>query len=112
MKDIYPELIASEEAKKTSVFLLFPPMPKLVRFITPATPLWAGVATLAGASLPDWARDLYGWPSIPGQNIATDISLRTFRNATLRLPQSLRESSLTKKAREKAHVKTQEKVAK
>ena len=102
MRDIYPELIASEEAKKTSVFLLFPPMPKLVRFITPATPLWAGVATLAGASLPDWARDLYGWPSIPGQNIATDISLRTFRNATMRLPQSLRESPLTKKAREKA----------
>jgi hypothetical protein len=101
MKDIYPELVASEEAKKTSVFLLFPPMPKLVRFITPATPLWAGVATLAGASLPDWARDLYGWPSIPGQNIATDISLRTFRNATMRLPQSLRESPLTQKAREK-----------
>ncbi len=109
MKDIYPELIASEEAKKTSVFLLFPPMPKLVRFITPATPLWAGVATLAGASLPDWARDLYGWPSIPGQNIATDISLRTFRNATMRLPQSFRESPLTKKARDKAHANTHEK---
>ena len=98
---IFYTVLGDEEAKKTSVFLLFPPMPKLVRFITPATPLWAGVATLAGASLPDWARDLYGWPSIPGQNIATDISLRTFRNATLRLPQSLRESPLTKKARDK-----------
>ena len=80
---------------------LFVPLPLMALGLFTSAIQALVFATLAGASLPDWARDLYGWPSIPGQNIATDISLRTFRNATLRLPQSFRESPLTKKAREK-----------
>ena len=90
--EIKPKLRATEEAKRTAVFLTFPPMPAIVRFATPATALWASVATLAAASLPRWARDMYGWPTFPGQESITNRSLVAFRNIALRLPEIARMS--------------------
>lgn len=92
MAQMYPRLSATEEAKRTAVFLTFPPMAPLVRLATPATALWASVATLAAASLPRWARDLYGWPTFPGHDAITNRSLILFRNNTLRLPEVMRMS--------------------
>lgn len=92
MSTIQPKLLATEEAKRTTVFLTFPPMSLPIRFATPAPALWASVATLAGASLPRWARDMYGWPTFPGQELVTDRALRAFRNNTLKLPAALRMS--------------------
>ena len=100
MEAIRPTLVATEEAKRTAVFLTFPPMSPLVRFATPATGLWASVATLAAASLPRWARDLYGWPSFPGQESFTNRSLVAFRNSALRLPEVLRMSPYARKQQE------------
>lgn len=103
MQEMQPKLMASEEAKRTAVFLTFPPMPTVVRIATPATALWASVATLAAASLPRWARDMYGWPSLPGQERFTDRSLIAFRKRALRLPEIARMSPYARAARIEAH---------
>lgn len=84
--DISPELSASDDAKRAALFLIIPPLPNAVRFATPAAPAWAAVAALAGASLPNWARALYGWPTLPGQGIATDIAMTALRKSLLVLP--------------------------
>ena len=103
MQEMQPKLMASEEAKRTAVFLTFPPMPTVVRIATPATALWASVATLAAASLPRWARDMYGWPSLPGQERFTDRSLIAFRKSALRLPEIARMSPYARAARKEEH---------
>jgi len=84
--DISPELSASDDAKRAALFLTIPPLPTAVRFATPAAPAWAAVAALAGASLPNWARALYGWPTLPGQGIATDVAMTALRKSLLVLP--------------------------
>ena len=102
MEEIQPRLEASEEAKRTSVFLAFPPMAPIVRFATPAPALWASVATLAAASLPRWARDMYGWPNFPGQERITDRALVAFRDNALRLPEVMRLSPYVRAKRAEA----------
>jgi uncharacterized protein (DUF2236 family) len=102
MIGIQPKLAATEEAKRTAVFLTFPPMSLPIRFATPAPVLWASVATLAAASLPRWARDMYGWPTFPGQELVTDRALRAFRSNTLKLPASLRLSQYQRQQRNSA----------
>ena len=92
MEKIRVKLAASDEAKRTTVFLTFPPMSPILRLATPATAMWASVATLAAASLPRWARDMYGWPTFPGQERATNRALVAFRNNALRLPEVMRMS--------------------
>jgi uncharacterized protein (DUF2236 family) len=84
--EIMPELIASDDAKRAALFLAIPPLPTAVRFATPAAPAWASIATLAGAALPSWARSLYGWPTLPGQGLATDIAMIALRKSLLVLP--------------------------
>jgi len=84
--DIAPELIASDDAKRAALFLTIPPLPTAVRFATPAAPAWAAVAALAGAALPNWARALYGWPTLPGQGLAADIAMIALRKSLLVLP--------------------------
>ena len=84
--DIASELSASDDAKRAALFLTLPPLPTAVRFATPAAPAWASIAALAGASLPNWARSLYGWATLPGHGIATDIALIGLRKSLLALP--------------------------
>lgn len=105
MDAIQPKLEGSVEAKRTAVFLTFPPMSPLLRFATPATALWASVATLAAASLPRWARDLYGWPTFPGQEGITNRSLIAFRQRALQLPEIARMSPYARTQRDQARDK-------
>jgi uncharacterized protein (DUF2236 family) len=84
--DISPELSASDDAKRAALFLTLPPLPTAVRFATPAAPLWAAIAALAGNALPNWARSLYGWPTLPGHGVATDIAMIAMRKSLLALP--------------------------
>ena len=88
-EDISPELQASDDAKRAALFLTIPPMPKVVRFATPAAPAWATLAALAGASLPSWAKVLYRLPQIPGDKRVIDFSLRLSRSAISALPSGL-----------------------
>lgn len=99
MEEIQSKLAVTEEAKRTAVFLTFPPMPPIVRFGTPAPALWASLATLAAASLPRWARDMYGWPSFPGQENFTNRALIAFRERALRLPEIARMSPYAREQR-------------
>ena len=85
-EEIAPELRASDDAKRAAIFLTLPPLPTALRFATPAAPAWASIAALAGASLPNWARSLYGWPTLPGHGIATDLALIGLRKSLLVLP--------------------------
>ncbi len=85
---IQPELAASEDAKRAALFLTFPPMPTALRLGTLAAPAWAGVAAIATASLPNWARNLYHLPSFPGHVRATDLALRQLRSSIRLIPES------------------------
>ena len=87
--DISPELSASDDAKRAALFLTIPPLPTAVRFATPAAPAWASLALLAASSLPAWARSLYGTPTLPGQNFATDISLKAIRRTLGAIPDAI-----------------------
>ena len=87
--DISPELSASDDAKRAALFLTIPPLPTAVRFATPAAPAWASLALIAASSLPAWARSLYGTPTLPGQNFATDISLKTIRKTLGAIPDAI-----------------------
>jgi len=88
-QDISQELIASDDAKRAALFLTIPPLPTAVRFATPAAPAWASLALLAGSSLPAWARALYGTPNLPGQNFATDLSLKAIRTTIGIIPDAI-----------------------
>ena len=83
---IAPELAATDDAKRAAIFLTVPPLPTLVRFATPAAPAWAALSALAAASLPRWARDLYGWPTLPAQELATNLSLLATRTSLSLIP--------------------------
>jgi uncharacterized protein (DUF2236 family) len=99
--DIAPELSASDDAKRAALFLTLPPMPKIIRFATPAAPAWASLAVLAGASLPGWAKSLYRLPQLPGDTKAIDLSLRLSRNTLSILPSWVLTPPLLKAARER-----------
>jgi len=87
--DISPELSASDDAKRAALFLTIPPLPTAVRLATPAAPAWASLALIAASSLPAWARSLYGTPTLPGQNFATDISLKAIRKTLGVIPDAI-----------------------
>jgi uncharacterized protein (DUF2236 family) len=90
--DIKDELYASDDAKRAALFIALPPLPPLLRFGTPIAPLWGGITSIAAACLPKWAKSLYGWPTLPGQDVATNIALRSLRSALLLVPESLRQT--------------------
>jgi uncharacterized protein (DUF2236 family) len=87
--NISPELSASDDAKRAALFLTIPPLPTAVRFATPAAPAWASLALIAASSLPAWARSLYGTPTLPGQNFATDVSLKAIRKTLGAIPDAI-----------------------
>jgi uncharacterized protein (DUF2236 family) len=89
--EIKPVLKASDDAKRAALFIALPPLPPLLRFGTPIAPLWSGITSLAAAALPKWAKKLYGWPTLPGTDAATDLALRTTRSALFLLPESFRQ---------------------
>ncbi|MEY3714558.1 MAG: hypothetical protein RJB59_361 [Actinomycetota bacterium] len=100
-QEIMPKLSASDDAKRAALFIALPPLPPLLRFGTPIAPLWGGITSLAAAALPKWARKLYGWPSLPGQDSPTNLALRATRSALLFLPESLRQPQQFKVGRVK-----------
>jgi uncharacterized protein (DUF2236 family) len=96
---VRPQLLASVEAHSALRFVLAPPMTTAVAVATPARPAWAGVAALAVAALPRWARRLYRLPGLPTTDLATSAGLRALRLATLALPAAAREGPHLKAAR-------------
>jgi uncharacterized protein (DUF2236 family) len=91
---IRPSLAATSAARDAYRLIVLPPMPAWVRFLTPAQPAWGGLAALAVALLPRWARRLYSFPGLGLTDAAATGALRAFRQATLRLPRAARRSPI------------------
>ncbi|WP_042392942.1 oxygenase MpaB family protein [Streptacidiphilus carbonis] len=96
---IRPELRASAAAREATRFVLLPPMPLWVSLATPARPAWTGVMALGMASLPRWARRMYGLPGWPVGDLGARVASRSLRASLLALPPAVREGPHLKEAR-------------
>jgi uncharacterized protein (DUF2236 family) len=96
-----PELRVTAAARETARFLLLPPMPALVQLATPARVVWTSAAGLAFASLPRWARRLYGLPGLPTTDLGASVTLRSLRLASSVLPATLREPPAYRAAKQR-----------
>ncbi|HEX6444957.1 MAG TPA: oxygenase MpaB family protein [Streptosporangiales bacterium] len=99
-----PVAAVTPEARDAARFILLPPMNRLFEF-TLARPGWASVGSLAYASLPRWARDLYRLP-IPQTGLTTTAALRALRTAALAVPRPLREGPSIRAARHRISAAT------
>jgi uncharacterized protein (DUF2236 family) len=97
-RDIRPELHVTAAARRTAGFVLWPPMPALVRLGTPARPAWVALATAAFALLPRWARRLYRLPGLPTTDAAATAAGLAFRSGLLVVPERLRHGPAVKEA--------------
>jgi uncharacterized protein (DUF2236 family) len=89
-----PTLAVTAAARDAYRLIVLPPMPTWVRYLTPAQPAWGGLAGLAVALLPRWARRMYSWPGLGLTDAAATGALKAFRQALLRLPQRARRSPI------------------
>lgn len=83
---IRPVLAATPAAVKGVRDLFLPPMPGWLQVLTPARPVWGGLAGLCFALLPAWARQLYSLPGLALTDAAATAGLKAFRAAFLVLP--------------------------
>lgn len=98
-RDVQPELRATQAARDAATFVLWPPMPALVRLGTPARPAWVALAAAAGAMLPRWARRMYRLPGLPATDLAASAAGLAFRSGLLVVPASLRQGPHVRTAR-------------
>jgi uncharacterized protein (DUF2236 family) len=81
-----PRLHACSEARQALVRSFLPDIPwPFIGLKLVVPPL----NTLALASLPRWARRLYGAPGIPVTDLSVTVTLRTLHQATTRIPRQL-----------------------
>ncbi|HET7529646.1 MAG TPA: oxygenase MpaB family protein [Mycobacteriales bacterium] len=85
-----PQLRADDRSRRAARYVLLPPMPAWLQLATPARPAWLGVAGLAAALLPGWARRLYRLPGLPTTDLAATVALRALRAGLHRAPESYR----------------------
>jgi uncharacterized protein (DUF2236 family) len=85
-RDVRPQLWLTDDATRGVKVLISPPMPKKVRLLTPARPAWAGLAGMAFALMPGWARKLYRLPGLPTTDLAATAALRALRTGLQVLP--------------------------
>ena len=98
-RDVRPELRITPAAREAATFVLWPPMPALLRLGTPARPAWIALAGAAFAMLPRWARRMYRLPGLPTTDVAATAAGLAFRSGLLVVPPSLRHSPHVKDAR-------------
>jgi uncharacterized protein (DUF2236 family) len=80
---IRPRLYVTPEARRGLLNTFNPPFPLWLAPLRLAVP---SLNVLAFATLPAWARQLYGVPSIPATDLAVTLTLRAMRPLTLLLP--------------------------
>ena len=78
-----PQLRACTEARQALVRSFLPDIPWPFTGLKLVVP---PLNTLAFASLPRWARRLYGAPAVPVTDLSTTLALRTLRKAATRIP--------------------------
>jgi uncharacterized protein (DUF2236 family) len=96
------DLRTTAAARATARWLFVPPMPTLVQLATPARAVWASAAGLAFATLPRWARRMYGSPGLPTTDLGASLTLRSLRAASVVLPPQLREPPAYRAAKRRA----------
>jgi uncharacterized protein (DUF2236 family) len=89
-----PSLAVTQAAREAYRLILLPPMPTWVRYLTPAQGAWGGLATLALALLPQWARRMVSLPGLALTDTAATAGLKAFRQTLLRLPQRAQRSPI------------------
>jgi uncharacterized protein (DUF2236 family) len=89
---VRPALRLTPAARATARFLFLPPMPRLVELATPARTAWLSAAGLAFATLPRWARRMYGSPALPTTDLGATLALRSLRLAARPLPALVRDT--------------------
>ncbi len=106
---IQGDLRMTKEAAETALFLTAPPIPWKVSRplrlgLSLGPPRWAylGVAGLAMALLPAWARRLYGGLGLPTTALSADLSVRALRLALAAVPRRYREGPLQQAAKARA----------
>jgi uncharacterized protein (DUF2236 family) len=97
-----PTLRVTAAARSTARFLFLPPMPVLVQLATPARAGWLTAASLSFATLPRWARRLYGSPGLPTTDLGASLTLRGLRAVSHLLPGNMRETPHYRRAKERA----------
>ena len=98
---LQPELAADERARDLARYVLAPPMPRWLRFATPAGPGWAGLALTAASLLPQWARRLYGAPALGVTDRAATAGVRALRLAIRMAPAERRTGPHLRAARQR-----------
>ena len=98
---VRPQLAVTPAARNASLFVLVPPMPGWVQLLTPARPAWSTLAAISAATLPRWARRLYGLPGYGLTDTAATAAVRAFRRTALAVPAQVRESPIVRAARER-----------
>jgi uncharacterized protein (DUF2236 family) len=91
---VRPVLAVTPAARDAYRLILLPPMATWVRYLTPAQPAWGGLASLAVALLPQWARRMFSLPGLGVTDAAATAGVRAFRQAMLRMPQRVRRSPI------------------
>lgn len=99
LTDIRPQLAVTPAARDAVRLVLAPPMPGWVQLLTPARPAWSTLAALGAATLPGWARRLYGLPGLGVTDAAVTAAVRAFRLAALAVPAAVREPPIVRAAR-------------
>jgi len=89
---VRPRLRVTAAGRNTARWLFLPPMPAMLQLATPARAVWISAAGLSFATLPAWARRLYGSPGLPPTDLGASLALRALRTTTLALPPFLRQT--------------------
>lgn len=97
-RSIRPELALTAEARDAARFLTLPPMP--ARYAVAGRPAWLGLAAMAVALLPRWARRLYRLPGLPTTDIAASLTVLGLRGLINALP--VREGPIYRDAMRRA----------
>ncbi len=90
-REVRSELHVGPAAREVARFVLHPPMPRKIAWLTPARPAWYGLGGLAFASLPRWTRRMYALPGLPTTDVAATLAARALRASLMKAPSRYRE---------------------
>ena len=95
------ELRVIPESRATVRFLLWPKMPRKLRFLAPFKFMWFPIGAMAYYTLPKWARELYGsLPEVPGIQPVVTLGLKLNRFGVRAVPEEIRARALNPETRE------------
>lgn len=101
LTDMRPRLRLTEPAITAFRYIVAPPMPVRVQWLTPARAGWTALSTMAVGLLPRWARRMYGLPGLRLGDLGAAAGMRALRLGTGALPASLTEGPHYRAARER-----------